>query len=96
MRLQRIAPFSAAKLGAVIYGAFGLIFGAIFSLASVIGAAASTLGGVEGTWSLLFGVGAVIVLPIFYGGVGFLAMALGALIYNLAASWVGGLELDLV
>jgi hypothetical protein len=95
MKLQRIGIASAAKLGGVIYCAMGLVFGALFSLFSVIGAAASSVAGESGAWGLLFGVGAIVVLPIFYGAIGFIGMAIGAWIYNLAAGWIGGLELEL-
>jgi len=34
----------------------------------------------------------IIALPVMYIVFGFIFMALGALIYNLAARWVGGIE----
>jgi hypothetical protein len=40
-------------------------------------------------------VGAIVILPIFYGIIGGVFGALGAVIYNLAAGWVGGLEIDI-
>jgi uncharacterized membrane protein len=43
----------------------------------------------------LFGVGAIVFLPIMYGAIGACAGAIGAAIYNLVAGAVGGLELDL-
>ena len=43
----------------------------------------------------LFGVGAVIFLPICYGVLGLLAGALTAALYNLFAGMVGGVEMDL-
>jgi hypothetical protein len=44
---------------------------------------------------VLFGSGAVIFLPIFYGLLGFVMAAIGAALYNLISQFVGGLELDL-
>ncbi len=41
------------------------------------------------------GLFAVIICPIVYGIIGGVAAVIGALIYNLAAGWVGGLELDM-
>lgn len=36
----------------------------------------------------------IVLLPILYGVVGFLAGALGALLYNLVAKYIGGIELE--
>ncbi len=42
-----------------------------------------------------FGLGAVIIFPILHGIIGAIAGAIGAAIYNLAAGWVGGFEVDI-
>jgi hypothetical protein len=39
-------------------------------------------------------VGAIIVLPIFYGVLGFIAFAIGAVLYNVLAGMVGGLRVE--
>jgi len=36
----------------------------------------------------------LIILPIFYGVVGFIAGAIGAALYNLIAGMVGGIEIE--
>jgi hypothetical protein len=41
------------------------------------------------------GFGAIIFLPLFYGLVGGVFAAISAAVYNLAAGWVGGLEVDI-
>ena len=38
---------------------------------------------------------ALIGMPILFAAFGFVAGAMGALLYNLAANWVGGIEMDL-
>jgi hypothetical protein len=43
----------------------------------------------------LFGVGAVIMFPILYGAFAFVASLISAALYNLLASWVGGIEVEL-
>jgi hypothetical protein len=43
----------------------------------------------------MFGVGAIIVLPIFYGVLGVVMGALTAALYNLFAGMFGGIELDI-
>jgi hypothetical protein len=44
---------------------------------------------------MLFGVGAIIILPIFYGALTFVFALIGAALYNAVAGWVGGVEMDL-
>lgn len=36
----------------------------------------------------------LIMLPVFYGMVGFITTAIGCVIYNLIAGWTGGIELE--
>ena len=93
MVINRIAPLSLAKISGVLYAALGLIFGALFSLFAMAGMAA---GGSDGpAFGALFGVGAIILFPIFYGCIGFVASLIGAWLYNTVAGMVGGVELDI-
>jgi len=91
--VKHIGPGSAFKVGMVLYGLLGLMLGAVFALVSMLGAALAPpeLGG----FKIFFGVGAIIILPLFYGVLGGIFGAIGAAIYNLAAGWVGGLEVDI-
>lgn len=94
MVLRRVDPISAGKISGAIYLFIGLIVGAIFSLISLLGMAAA--GTREaGLMGAFFGVGAIVIFPIFYGLIGFLATLISAAIYNLVAGWVGGVVLDL-
>ena len=43
----------------------------------------------------VFGVGAIVVLPIIYGVLGLIGGAIAAALYNLFSGMVGGIELDL-
>jgi len=43
----------------------------------------------------MFGMGAIVFLPIFYGVMGIVMGALTAVLYNLFAGLVGGIELDI-
>lgn len=89
--LRKIGVLSLAKIEAIIMIIIGLIIG-IFSgiLSSLL---RTTEYATESTFVL--GWWAVIVFPIFYGLIGFIGGAIGALLYNLIAGWVGGVELDL-
>jgi hypothetical protein len=44
---------------------------------------------------VLFGVGSIIFLPIFYGILGFIGGLITAWTYNLVARFAGGLEIEL-
>ena len=95
MIIRRVGVFSAAKIAGALYGLMGLLFGALLSLFSVIGgAAAMSQGQDDAVFGLIFGVGAVIILPLFYGVIGAIFAAIGAAFYNLLAGFVGGLEIE--
>ena len=96
MILRRVGPLSLGKVLGVLYGAMGLVFGAIFALVSMVGTALAPHGGAEEPiLNLVFGVGGIVILPLFYGVFGFLAGVIGAFFYNVIAGAVGGVELDL-
>ena len=94
MVINRIAPLSLAKISGTLYAALGLIFGALFSIFAMAGAAAGGDRSGFGAMGAIFGVGAIILFPIFYGCIGFVASLIGAWLYNLLAGMVGGVELD--
>jgi hypothetical protein len=91
-KLRRIGVLSAAKMYGVITAIFGLFIGAMFSLFSLVGGA---MAGAEGAWAMIFGVGAIIIVPIFYGLIGFVSGGLMAWIYNMAAGVMGGVEIEI-
>ena len=63
-------------------------------LGAGIGAAASESSDVPMWLGPLFGMGAVIFMPILYGVLGAIFGALTAVIYNVIAGMVGGLRLE--
>lgn len=106
MVINRVGPLSCAKITGTLYAILGLIIGACISLFAMAGSMASWLSLFAMTDSMpseraggamsgaLIGVGAIIVLPLFYGAMGFIAMLIGAWLYNVAAGIVGGVEID--
>lgn len=90
--LKRIGVGSMVKLMGFLYALLGLVIGAVITLISLLGFSAFKGGGAVG---LVFGTLAIILVPIFYGVLGVIAGAIGALLYNLAARVTGGLELEL-
>jgi hypothetical protein len=96
MQLKRIGPLSLARLAAALYAVIGLCIGAIFALAAVVGAGIGAAAGDSSPLlGLLFGVGAIVFLPLMYGVLGALAALLIAALYNALAARLGGVEVTL-
>ena len=93
MVIKRFEPLSVGKIAGVLYAAIGLVVGVIVSFAAMIGGFAdyNEFGAFTGG---LVGIGAIIVLPIFYGVLGLVVAVIAAWLYNLAAGYVGGIEID--
>jgi len=95
MVVKRVSPLSCAKIAGVLYAIMGLIFGAFVSLFAILGAAVAPYGeGGAGMMGAMFGIGAVVLLPIMYGCLGFVMTLLTAALYNMVAGMVGGVEID--
>ncbi|HUD73010.1 MAG TPA: hypothetical protein VMQ62_13710 [Dongiaceae bacterium] len=85
---------SLAKVLACVYALLGLIFGAVFSIVALVAGSVAQPGS-GGPLMGLFGVAAVIVLPVCYAGLGFVGALIMAGLYNMLAGVVGGVQLDL-
>src|SRR5919112_14713 len=97
MVITKIGVVSLGKVLGVTYALLGLLVGGCFALISLAGAGIASHAGSDETPAFLgamFGVGAVIFLPIFYGLMGFIGGLIGAVIYNVVAGMIGGVELD--
>ena len=97
MVIRRIGVASAAKIAGALYAIIGLIGGCIIALVSLVSAGfmATAADSDMPSWiAPMFGVGAVVIGPIFYGVLGLIIGALVAFVYNLVAGVAGGLELD--
>lgn len=97
MVIKRVSPVSAAKISGVLYAGLGLVIGICFSVFSMLlGSMASQNTELSGTpfVGMIFGAGAIIIMPIFYGVIGAIGGLIGALLYNLAAGIIGGLEIE--
>ena len=91
MVINRVGPLSSAKVVGLLYAILGLAMGAIVSLISASGAFAQA----SGTASPLFGIAAVVFIPIVYGVMGFVMTLILAALYNGLAKLVGGVEIDI-
>lgn len=100
LRIRKVGVLSAAKM----YGAIALVmsllisipYGLIIILYSLIGGGA--LGGEAGFaiggGGIVVGILVMVGLPIMYAIIGFVGGAIGALLYNLFAGFVGGIEIE--
>jgi hypothetical protein len=97
MVIKSVGVVSIAKIAGVLYAAIGLLIGGVFALLGV--------AGLGGSWAAdspdampfmgaLFRVGAVVVLPIFYGVMGFVFALIGAAIFNAASRITGGVRVE--
>ena len=98
MVLKSVGILSAGKIMGVLGAIGGLIGGAMMAIFSLIGGALQhqAAGNNAAMPAAFVGVAAVIFLPIIYGIFGFIAGLLYAVVYNVAASIIGGLEIELV
>ena len=101
MTIRRFGVLSVAKMYGLLMFLFGLIFGVIYGLILIVfGAAISAMGpgrdaAAGGIGTVAMGVGMMIGLPLFYGILGFIMGAIGALIYNAVAGIIGGVKFEL-
>ena len=101
MILKRLEPMSVAKIYGVICVFIGFLVGVVSaavgwfarSVFESAGAAAGPSPFSEG-FGYLFGTGAILSFPIFYGIMGFVFGYLGAAIYNWIAGHIGGIEME--
>jgi hypothetical protein len=99
--IARISPASAFKVGMALYGLLGFILGVLVALISLMaGSLATRLGqngppGLSAALGFAGGVGAIVIMPILYGFFGGIVLGISAVVYNLVAKWVGGLEVDI-
>ena len=77
-------------LGLVI----GLFFGGMMFLVGSMGMAAAAQDDSGAGWIAGMGVMAIILVPLIYGATMFVAGAIQALIYNFAAKFVGGIQIE--
>jgi hypothetical protein len=90
--IKSVGVLSVAKILGLVYACLGLIFTPLFLLMGLLG---SALGQQNSPVAGIFGIGFAVLLPVLYGAVGFVGGAIGALLYNLFAKWVGGFELQI-
>ena len=91
-RIRRFGVMKTATVVAVMYMLIVAVFVVPFLLLALVLGSTTGYGGTGGIGGILiFGL-----LAIFgYGALGWVFTAIGAAIYNLAAGWVGGIEVQI-
>lgn len=89
--LKSVGVLSVAKVMGCIYAVIGLILMPFFLLAGLIG---SMAGGKDNPFGAVGALALGILAPILYGLLGFVGGAVMALLYNLMARFVGGIQLE--
>jgi hypothetical protein len=79
-QIINVSPIQTAKIFAVLYFLISLPLLGLMAIAFSFSPAPHP------------GLGVLIILPFVYSIFGFIFTAIGAWIYNIAASWVGGIE----
>lgn len=80
-QIINVSVLQAAKVSAALYFVVSLVFIAIFAVVS-------TMFGMPMRMPMMF----LLIAPVIYLVVGFIFTAIGALLYNLVASVMGGIE----
>jgi hypothetical protein len=94
MIVTRVSPWSVAKIAALLYGIIGLVIGAIMSVLALVFGTAMAAQRDDAWIGTVFGVSAIVVLPILYGIGGGIMAAFSAFVYNIAARMVGGVRIE--
>ena len=79
MTINRVGPLSVGKIAAFLYGIIGLFIGALIAVFALFGIA---------------GVAAIVIAPLVYAFMGFIGAVIMALVYNVVARVVGGIQVD--
>jgi hypothetical protein len=83
-RIRRFGVGQTAKVVGVLYTLIGLVFAPFILLAALFAPEEAGMG-----------IGFAVALPIIYGVAGFIFSAIGCVIYNMVASKVGGIEIQM-
>jgi hypothetical protein len=91
--VKSIGVLSVAKIMGLIYGCLGLILAPLFLLVGLLG---SFAGQQKTPIAGIFGIVFAILMPVMYGLMGFIAGAIGELLYNVFAKLVADLSWSLI
>ncbi|MEM6978812.1 MAG: hypothetical protein AAF539_04025 [Planctomycetota bacterium] len=95
--MRRVGVLSAAKICAVMYAIFGLLYGLFVGVFMGLATLGNT--GLDGSSAAAASVGIsavmFVMMPVMFAVFGFLGGGIAAVLYNLTARFVGGIQLEL-
>jgi hypothetical protein len=97
--IRRFDILSVGITLGILYALLGFIVGGVVTMIALVAGAAANkagAGGGGGLGAIISGVGAIVIIPVFYGVLGFIGGIISALIYNVIASFTGGIKFELV
>jgi hypothetical protein len=92
-KIKKIKGISLGKLLGVVYTILGVVIGGLVTIFAILGKSVSGSGSHSG--AIFLGIGAVVSLPIIYGILGFIFGSILGWLYNIAAKWTGGIEVEI-
>lgn len=92
--IKKIGVMSVAKIALLFGVLIGLVMGVLMAIITNY-LPAEALSLIPASYTSMSGWTALIITPITYGVIYFISGILGALIYNLFASWIGGIKVEL-
>jgi hypothetical protein len=93
-QIKRFEPLSVMKIAAICYALLGLLEGALFSVFFASIPFANKGANMPAFLGPIFGGLAIVAFPILFAVIGAIGGGLGAAIYNVAAKYVGGIEVE--
>lgn len=87
-RIKRFGVIQTAKVAGVIYFLIAAVFMVPFGLITLL------VPNTSSSFFPSFGGAFFIFLPFFYGIAAFIMTAIGCLVYNAIAKWIGGIEIE--
>lgn len=93
-KIKRFQPLSVMRISAIAYGAMGVVEGAVLGVIISLAPMADPQHQMPRFFGLLFGSFAILFFPILFAIIGAITGALGAVIYNVSARYVGGIAVE--
>jgi hypothetical protein len=99
MIIRRIRPASVARITGTLYAALGLFIGLVIAAAGLTSSLVTAVDtfrifGAKGYFPSVLSLTAVVIMPLLYGVLGFVAGYVAAALYNGVAPRVGGIEIE--